>query len=139
MHEGNIFRQGTLGRLEALFATHDGQIVPQPEGLPTVEIVYINPDNQQMATALSTMQMFEIEPGHYFFDWRVPLDQPLLVHQVIYRGIVDELPVIGEDLFTVLAATPQCMFVPCLITTMRTYCGCTPRWCGNTGGGGCQS
>ena len=120
----NSFRQDTTGRLQVTFLTLIGSIVAQPEGLPTIEIVYIDPDNLGMTTALPLTIMFEIEPGRYFFDWRVPLDEPLLAHQVIYRGKIDTLDVLGEDILTVLPATPQCLFTPTILTKVKGGCGC---------------
>ncbi len=41
----NSFRQDTTGRLQVTFLTLIGSIVAQPEGLPTIEIVYIEIDS----------------------------------------------------------------------------------------------
>lgn len=120
----NTFRQGSIGRFEVSLYTTDDVLVPQPEGLPTIEAVYIDPNTRSMVTAVPSYTMFELEPGKYYFEWYVPLDQPLLVHQVIYRGIVDEVEVIGEDIFTVLPRTPCCVFVPTVISTIKACRGC---------------
>lgn len=122
----NEFRQGSVGRLQAAFVSQFGEFVDQPTGLPTVEIVYIHPDTLQTATALDRMLMKKLDVGRYFFDWRIPLDEPLLVHQVIYRGIIDNTNVFGEDTVTILGATPQCLLEPTILTkTKTTLCGCS--------------
>jgi hypothetical protein len=120
----NTFRQGTIGRFEISIHTTDDILVPQPVGLPTVEAVYIDPITRSMSTAVPQYSMYEIEPGRYYYEWYVPLDQPLLVHQVIYRGKIEEDDVIGEDIFTVLPLTPCCMFVPTVISTIKACRGC---------------
>jgi len=120
----NTFRQGTIGRFEISIYTTDDILVPQPVGLPTVEAVYIDPITRSMSTAVPQYSMYEIEPGRYYYEWYVPLDQPLLVHQVIYRGKIEEDDVIGEDIFTVLPLTPCCMFVPTVISTIKACRGC---------------
>ena len=120
----NTFRQGTIGRLEISIYTTDDALVPQPAGLPTVEAVYIDPVTRSMSTAIPQTAMYEMDVGRYYYEWYVPLDQPLLVHQVIYRGKIDEDDVIGEDLFTVLPLTPCCMFVPTVISTIKACRGC---------------
>lgn len=120
----NTFRQGTIGRFEISIYTTDDVLVPQPVGLPTVEAVYIDPITRSMSTAVPQYSMYEIEPGRYYYEWYVPLDQPLLVHQVIYRGKIEEDDMIGEDVFTVLPLTPCCMFVPTAISTIKACRGC---------------
>ncbi len=119
------FRQGTTGRLLATFLTPIGRLVDQPSGLPTVEVIYIDPNTSQPVTALTRSLMRRISLGLYFFDWRIPLDQPQQAHQIIYRGQIDELLTIGEDTVTILGATPECAFVPSKITTTKsTTCRC---------------
>ena len=120
----NTFRQGTIGRFEVSIYTTDDLLVPQEEGLPTVEAVYIDPVTRSMATAVPQSAMYSVEPGRYYYEWYVPLDQPLLVHQVIYRAKIEGDDVIGEDIFTVLPLTPCCMFVPTVISTIKAYRGC---------------
>jgi len=120
----STFRQGTAGRLEVHVLAFNELPVPQSIGLPTVEIVYIDPTSLSMATALAPFPMYELEPGRYYFDWKVPIDQPLLVHQVIYRAQIDDDDVIGEDIFTVLPLTPQCLFTPTCLTVIKGRCGC---------------
>jgi len=124
VNQTNTFRQGTTGHFEVAIITTDGTLVPQPEGLPTIEAVYIDPTTRSMATAIPQYPMYQAEPGRYFFDWNIPIDQPLLVHQVIYRGKVDGDDVIGEDIFTVLAFTPHCLLTPTLLTTTKAQRGC---------------
>ena len=120
----NTFRQGTVGRFEVSIYTTDDLLVPQEEGLPTVEAVYIDPVTRSMATAVPQSAMYSVEPGRYYYEWYVPLDQPLLVHQVIYRAKIEGDDVIGEDIFTVLPLTPCCMFVPTVISTIKACRGC---------------
>jgi len=120
----NTFRQGTIGRFEVSIYTTDDLLVPQEEGLPTVEAVYIDPITRSMATAVPQSAMYSVEPGRYYYEWYVPLDQPLLVHQVIYRAKIEGDDVIGEDIFTVLPLTPCCMFVPTVISTIKACRGC---------------
>jgi hypothetical protein len=120
----NTFRQGTIGRFEVSIYTTDDLLVPQEEGLPTVEAVYIDPVTRSMATAVPQSAMYSVEPGRYYYEWYVPLDQPLLVHQVIYRAKIEGDDVIGEDIFTVLPLTPCCMFVPTVISTIKACRGC---------------
>ena len=120
----NTFRQGTVGRFEVSIYTTDDLLVPQEEGLPTVEAVYIDPVTKSMATAVPQSAMYSVEPGRYYYEWYVPLDQPLLVHQVIYRAKIEGDDVIGEDIFTVLPLTPCCMFVPTVISTIKACRGC---------------
>jgi hypothetical protein len=120
----NTFRQGTIGRFEVSIYTTDDLLVPQEEGLPTVEAVYIDPITRSMATAVPQSTMYSVEPGRYYYEWYVPLDQPLLVHQVIYRAKIEGDDVIGEDIFTVLPLTPCCMFVPTVISTIKACRGC---------------
>ena len=120
----NTFRQGTIGRFEVSIYTTDDLLVPQEEGLPTVEAVYIDPITRSMATAVPQSTMYSVEPGRYYYEWYVPLDQPLLVHQVIYIAKIEGDDVIGEDIFTVLPLTPCCMFVPTVISTIKACRGC---------------
>jgi hypothetical protein len=121
---GNTFRQDTVGHFEVVVVTTDDQLVSQPEGFPTIEAVYIDPASRMMTTAIPQSQMYQIEPGRYYFDWKVPTDQPLLVHQVIYRGKIEEDGVIGEDIFTVLPITPVCLITPTVLTTNKAERGC---------------
>lgn len=116
------FRQGSTERLETVFINHSGFLVSQPEGLPTVEIHYIDTlGDFELHTAVPPTIMNTIEPGRYFFDWEIPFDQPQVVHQITYRGAIDELSVIGEDIATVLPAisviggTVKCTFEPMVI------------------------
>jgi len=120
---GNTFRQDTVGHFEVVVIVED-QLIPQPEGWPTIEAVYIDPASRMMTTAIPQSQMYQVEPGRYYFDWCVPTDQPLLVHQVIYRGKIEDDDVIGEDTFTVLPITPVCLIVPTVLTTNKAERGC---------------
>lgn len=120
----NTFRQNSVGRFEVAIITHNGDLVPQPDGFPTLEAIFIHPDTGRVHTAIPTTTMLEIEPGRYFLEWQVPFDQPLLVHQVINRGFIDEIPVIGEDIFTVLPIEPTCLRSPTLLTKLNGGCGC---------------
>lgn len=120
----NTFRQNTIGRFEVAILTHNGVLVPQPDGFPTLEVIFIDPDTARVHTAVSVTPMFEIEPGRYFLEWRVPFDQPLLVHQAIHRGFIDGDPVLGEDVFTVLPIEPTCLRSPTILTKIKGGCGC---------------
>jgi len=122
--QDNTFRQGTIGRFEAVLMRPDGTLAEQPTGSPTIEVIYIDTASQQTSTAVPVTPMWEISPGRYFFTWRIPLNHPLLVHQVTYWGWIDGDRVIGEDTFTVLPATPRCMYVPCLLTEIKGCRGC---------------
>jgi len=115
------FRQGTIGRLEASFITTGGQLVDQPDHLPTVEVIYIHPELLQPMTAIPTTIMREIEPGRYFLDWHIPIDQSITEHQITYRGIIDDRDVIGEDVVTILPLIAKCVFTP---VTLITPVGC---------------
>lgn len=123
------FRQGTINRLQVRFLNQTGTPVDQPSGLPTVEIIYVNSKTSQPTTALSRSLMKRLETGTYFFDWGIPLDEPQLVHQIIYRGQIGNNSIIGEDIATVLRATSMCAFVPSTVptttTTTTTICGCS--------------
>ncbi len=120
------FRQGTVGRLQVVFITQLGTLVDQPTGLPTVEVVFIDPNTMQTVTALERTLLKRIDVGRYFFDWRIPFDQPLLVHQIIYRGLIGSVDTLGEDTATILGATPQCLFEPTILTKTKTIlCGCS--------------
>lgn len=117
------FRQGTTGRLEATFITIDGILVDQPDHLPTVEVIYIDPYLLQPVTSIATTLMMKIEPGKYFINWRIPINEPTIEHQIIYRGLIEDKNVIGEDVVTVLPLVPKCVFTPAVLTT-KINCGC---------------
>lgn len=118
------FRQNSVARFEVAIFTHTGVLVAQPDGFPTLEAIFVDPDTGRVHTAISATEMFELEPGRHFLEWRVPFDQPLLVHQVIHRGFIDEEPVLGEDVFTVLPITPTCLRSPTILTKIKGGCGC---------------
>lgn len=119
----NTFRQGSFSRFEVTLIRPDGTLADQSDGFPTIEVVYVN-INQQVSTAIPVTPMWKIDTGRYFFVWQVPLNQPLLVHQVTYWGWIDDIKVVGEDTFTVLSAAPRCMYTPCLLTEIKGYRGC---------------
>lgn len=120
----NTFRQNSVGRFEVTMLTHNGVLVPQSAGFPTLEVIFVDPSTNRIHTAISTVAMFEIEPGRYFYEWKVPFDQPLLVHQAIHRGFIDDTAVLGEDVFTVLPITPTCLRAPTLLTKIKGGSGC---------------
>lgn len=114
------FRQGTIGTLEVTFFDEEGEIVPQPRPA-TVEVIYIN-NRSKAATAIQRTQMTFVADGRYRFDWSIPEDQPTVEHQIIYRGVIDGLRVIGEDTVTILPKKSQCVFEPTKLITK--ICGC---------------
>lgn len=119
------FRQETTGRVEAIFLTQEGELVPQPAGRPIVEILYISRDKTRITSAVIPTVMVELEPGHYFYDWIIPADHPTIEHQISYKGIIDDQVAIGEDTVTVLPAFPKCVFTPTTLTTTTIKgCGC---------------
>lgn len=120
----NSFRQGTLCRFEVVLMRPDRSLVDQPDGSPTIEVVYIDTASQQVSTAIPVTPMWKVSEGRYMYTWQIPLDHPLLVHQVTFWGWIDGDHVIGEDTFTVLPACPRCVYVPCLLTEIKGRCGC---------------
>lgn len=78
--------------LPIYLAVHDttGQLIPQPANLPTIRITYVDPETNVVTTAVEETIMLEIEPGRHFFVWRVPEDQPTVVHRLILTGQIDE-------------------------------------------------
>lgn len=115
------FRQGTTNRLEASFYTFTGELAPQTD-MPVIEILYIDLTLRQPATSIPPTSMYELEPGRYYYDWFIPLDEPTISHQVLYRGVVSGVDVVGEDIVTVLPATSQscCFYTPTVLTTGAT-------------------
>lgn len=118
------FRQGTTGRLDAVFLNYLGELVQQ-DPLPTVEIIYIATDTGWPTSAIETTLMDELEPGKYYYDWYIDIDHPTVTHQITYRGIIDGLRVVGEDIVTVL---PRGSGVCCKRkpTIIQGTCSCRP-------------
>lgn len=117
------FRQGTIGRVEVKFTLVEGGTpVPQPDNLPTVDIIFIDPERLQPATSVQRTIMTEFDPGEYFFNWMIPLDEPTIEHQIYFRGRIGLDDVVGEDTVTVLPASPDCLYTPCVLAT--TVKGC---------------
>jgi len=117
-----IFRQGTTERITTAFITYSGVVIPQPVGLPTVEIIFIN-DNLKPESAIARMVMTEYDVGRYFYDWNIPIDQPTTEHQIIYKGIIDGRKVIGEDTVTILPIIVDCPVTPVNLDNNQG-CGC---------------
>ena len=116
------FRQGTIGRLQTVFLTQNGEIVEQPVGYPTVSVIYIDPVTLQPTTSVATTLMKHNADGTYYYDWFIPKDEPITEHQIIYRGIIDEQQVIGEDTVTVLAGELECAFTVSVLTSTCSPC-----------------
>jgi hypothetical protein len=112
------FRQGSKGRFEVRFISQSGTMVDQPAFLPTIEVIYIHPTLLQPVTAIPTTIMNRVQVGVYFINWLIPINEPTIEHEIIYRGVMDGLEVIGEDTVTILPLTAVCVFTPTLITTV---------------------
>jgi len=122
------FRQGSVGRLEVAFFNYLGELIPQVN-MPTVEVLYIDLATEQPATAVEVTPMYEQEFGRYYYDWYIPINQPTIPHQVQYKGIIEDLVVVGEDIVTVLPGNSQacCIYTPTAITCgAPCYKDCDP-------------
>lgn len=83
----NGFEQGTVLPIYLSIVDDLGELVPQPAGLPTITITYIDENNVIQTAITETVMTGAIEPGRHFFIWNIPEDQPTVTHNVILKAI----------------------------------------------------
>lgn len=91
MPELNVgYYQGTPLPFYLTIKTLDGDLVEQPPENPTIRIHYMEEESRVRKVVLDTTVMNEIEPGRYFYVWRIPKLEPTVLHHVMMRGILTE-------------------------------------------------
>lgn len=89
-----------------------GDLVPQPAGQPTIDIASIDPETHIRNIAIPVTPMIEIEPGRYFFVWRIAKDAPPINHVVVLRAIIEqEAQSASDESFVVTSLLPNPEFV----------------------------
>jgi hypothetical protein len=89
-----------------------GDLVPQPVGQPTIDIASIDSETHIRNVAVPVTPMVEIEPGRYFFVWRIAKDEPLGNHVVVLRAIIeDEVAAASDESFVVTSLLQNPSFV----------------------------
>jgi len=89
--------QGDVLPIYLAVRTIAGDLVPQPANSPTIDIVYVEPDTHVRKIAVPTSLMIEIEPGRYFFNWRIPRNEPPVLHTAMLHAVLDDSETVATD------------------------------------------
>lgn len=74
-----------------------GDLIPQPAGQPTIDIASVDQETHVRNVAIPVTPMIEIEPGRYFFVWRIKDEEPLGEHTVVLRAIIEGDAITASD------------------------------------------
>jgi hypothetical protein len=88
--------QGSALPIYLTIKTLGGDLVPQPLNSPTLEIVYTD-ENTHVSHRPLNVVMSAIEPGRHFFVWRVAKDEPIVLHHIIMRAVLDDEQDVATD------------------------------------------
>ena len=88
--------QGSALPIYLTVKTFAGELVPQPPNGPTIEIMYIDA-NHVKQTSIRPTKMNEIEPGRYFYVWRIAKDEPLITHKLIMNAVIENQEEIAPE------------------------------------------
>jgi len=77
--------------------TFAGDLVPQPSDSPTIEIMYVQETDRIRQVSVQPSLMPTIEPGRYFYVWRIAKEEPTVIHTVILRAILDDNQAVASD------------------------------------------
>jgi hypothetical protein len=88
-----------------------GEAVLQPPGNPTIEIIYMDPNTHVRKIAVTQTLMSTIEDGRYFYVWRIPRNEPVVLHQFLLRAVLDDtLDTASDQSYTVLGLVKNQVF-----------------------------
>lgn len=89
--------QGDILPLYLAVRRNTGEPVPQPEGNPSVEVTYLEPDTHIRRVSIARTPMTELSDGVWYFLWRIPKDETPTEHVVIFQAIIEEEQVVATD------------------------------------------
>lgn len=130
--------QGTVLPFYLTVKDISGDLVPQPAGQPTIDIASIDPETHVRNVAVPITPMVEIEPGRYFYVWRIAKDEPPVNHIAVLRAIIESEAVSASDesfVVTSLLRNPEFVLNiqvledngPCYPEVMAKDPKCKPR------------
>ncbi len=95
LNEG--FLQGDILPLYLAVRTFDGEPVDQPDGLPTIEITYIDPATHVRKMPVKRIPMDFVERGIWTWVWHIPKLEPVTDLLIIMRAKLDDKFVAASD------------------------------------------
>jgi hypothetical protein len=88
--------QGSALPFYLAIKTLGGDLVPQPANSPTLELLY-NDECTHAGQRSVNVVMSMIEPGRYFYVWRIPKNEPLVRHHIVFRAVLDDEQDVATD------------------------------------------
>lgn len=77
--------------------TVSGDLIDQPINNPIIMITYIDPTTNIRKIAVNRTLMIEIEPGRYFYVWRIAKDETCVTHRITMSAIIENNEEIATD------------------------------------------
>jgi len=108
MNVGSL--QGSALPIYLTVKTFAGDLVPQLPNGPTIEIIYIDA-NHVKQDAVRPTKMVEIEPGRYYYVWRIRNDEPLIPHKLIMSAVLEDQEIAPEAQFMTTELVQQPFFI----------------------------
>jgi len=102
--------QGSALPIYLTVKTFAGDLVPQLPNGPTIEIIYID-TNHVKQDAVRPTKMVEIEPGRYYYVWRIRNDEPLIPHKLIMSAVLEDQEIAPEAPFMTTELVQQPFFI----------------------------
>lgn len=79
--------------------TLNGEAVMQPEGYPTIEVGYIEPNTEVRKTPVYRESMLSVSAGIWYYLWKIPEKEPAVEHSIMMRAIIEEETVASDESF----------------------------------------